>query len=285
MTDDGAAESATPFELLGHDDRIGIVEALVEHRREEPRDSALSFAELRERAGIRDSGRFNYHLDKLRGAFLQQTDEGYQLNHAGREVAGALLGGAFAERAERGPTELDSTCRACDATVSARYEDGVLSVVCEEGHPNHSDYFPPALVERFSLPKAVELSTLLGHQKFELMLREVCPECTGPLSASVVRRDGDPGFEGTCERCGFHFDGPPGLVVLTHPALRAFYLERDRDVRTGFLWSFPFLVDGDRYEIESDHPLEVRIDASMGDDELWFVVDEDCEVVEYGRGE
>jgi hypothetical protein len=282
VSEDADSSSAAPFELLGHETRVAIVEALVEARHEEPLDPALSFAELRERTGVRDSGRFNYHLDKLRGQFLQETEEGYRLSYAGQEVAGAILSGAFETGTSAAPAELDASCRACDATVEATYEDGILRVECQEGHLNHSDYFPPGLVDRLSLPAATEVSTLYGHHKLELLLREVCPDCTGPVTAKLVTEEEFPALEAVCDRCGLHFTGPPGLVVVTHPALRSVYLERDVDVRTAFLWSFPFLVEGDRYTVESESPLEVRIDASIEDRDLWFRIDEDCSVLDYG---
>lgn len=71
--------------------RIGILEALVQKRVDDPRSPGASFSELRERVGVTDSGWFNHHLDKLTGRFVRETDAGYGLNAAGQEVVGAVL--------------------------------------------------------------------------------------------------------------------------------------------------------------------------------------------------
>ena len=285
---DADASAATPFELLGHDIRIGIVEALVEHRREHPDEPALTFSELRDRVGVADSGQFNYHLDKLRGQFVRETDAGYRLGAAGRQVAGAVLSGSYDVGPDRGPVDLDATCGYCDASVAVRYEDGALVAECDDGHTVHSDYFPSGIVERVSLPAAMELSALLGHHKVELLLRDVCPSCYGPATATVERAAPDgrgegPYFRARCEQCGFSLDGPPGLAVLPHPALLALYLDHDRDVRTAFLWSLPFLVDRERWWVEEETPLRVGVEAAAGDERVRFLVDGDCSVVRYER--
>ncbi|WP_435153723.1 DUF7347 domain-containing protein [Haladaptatus sp. DFWS20] len=86
-----------PTESTGMDDEIAdaAVDALgtlaSEHRIAILRELAtaekpLAFSELRERVGIRDTGRFNYHLTKLRSRFVREIDEGYELGHAGERV-------------------------------------------------------------------------------------------------------------------------------------------------------------------------------------------------------
>ena len=274
-------EIVPAFEVLGHDLRMGILEALAEKRAEEPRNPGVSFSELRDRVGIADSGQFNYHLDKLTDQFVQETAAGYELDAAGQEVIGAVLSGSFEADGQWGPTELDAPCRECGETVTARYEDGVISVECENGHLNHSDYFPGGIVERHSLPDAMELATLMGQQDLELLLRDICPNCYRAIELEVGVEDDDVLLEVQCHQCGHLFQGPVSLVLLPHPILRAFYLERGRDVRKTPLWTLPFLTEADRWQIESESPLRVEVDASCGDDELTFLIGEDGSVLEY----
>ncbi|QLG63982.1 winged helix-turn-helix transcriptional regulator [Halorarum salinum] len=49
-------------------------------------DGPLRFSELRERVGMCDTGRFNYHLGELRDRFVREEDGGYVLGHAGERV-------------------------------------------------------------------------------------------------------------------------------------------------------------------------------------------------------
>lgn len=54
-------------------------------------ESPLTYSTLRARSSIDDKGRFNYHLRKLRGAFVAKTEAGYALTETGRTVVEMLL--------------------------------------------------------------------------------------------------------------------------------------------------------------------------------------------------
>lgn len=89
---EGLESAAVPvepevFELLGNDIRLRIVRELCTA---EP-GCAVPFSRLRERVGVRDSGKFNYHLGRLRGPLVEKREDGYALTAAGRAV-GALCG-------------------------------------------------------------------------------------------------------------------------------------------------------------------------------------------------
>lgn len=80
------------FAVLGNGTRMEILRALADA------DDSLSFSELRDRVGVSDSGRFNYHLDKLDGHFVTDTSDGYQLQNAGKRVNKAVLSGGLRSR-------------------------------------------------------------------------------------------------------------------------------------------------------------------------------------------
>ncbi len=79
------ADSAV-FELLGNDIRLRIVCQL---RATEP-GCPMAFSRLRERVGVGDSGKFNYHLGRLQGTLVVKRQDGYALTPAGRAVAELL---------------------------------------------------------------------------------------------------------------------------------------------------------------------------------------------------
>jgi hypothetical protein len=107
--DDGGAESrvdlADAFGALSDPVRVGIVHALTEHGRESWPPTGLGFADLRRRVGVVDSGRFRYHLERLRGRFVEQVGGDYRLTCAGQEVAAAILAGTYTERRSVGPAD------------------------------------------------------------------------------------------------------------------------------------------------------------------------------------
>ncbi|WP_227354497.1 DUF7347 domain-containing protein [Haladaptatus salinisoli] len=94
---------------LASEHRIAILRELA------TADEPLAFSELRERVGIRDTGQFNYHLSKLRGRFVRETDGKYELGHAGERVVLATADldadgtAAFAEAR----TEESDECAVC----------------------------------------------------------------------------------------------------------------------------------------------------------------------------
>jgi hypothetical protein len=90
--------------VLGNEIRMTILRELADA------DSALSFTELRERVGIRDSGKFNYHLTKLCAYFVRETDGGYELGHAGSRVISAA---GYEDRVD---TDAGECCPVCGAT-------------------------------------------------------------------------------------------------------------------------------------------------------------------------
>lgn len=91
--------------VLANDIRIRILRTLAEAA--EP----LTFTELRESVGVRDTGKFNYHLTKLCEYFVRETTDGYELGHAGSRIVAA---GHSAERAES--VEPVEECPVCGET-------------------------------------------------------------------------------------------------------------------------------------------------------------------------
>jgi DNA-binding transcriptional ArsR family regulator len=114
------------FALLGDETRVGILRALGEAA------GPLSFSTLRERVGTRDSGRFNYHLDRLVGHFVARTDEGYTLRRVGERVVVAVQSGSVTATPELGPTLVDESCPFCGAQVGVHYREERLGVFCTE---------------------------------------------------------------------------------------------------------------------------------------------------------
>ncbi|PSQ04470.1 ArsR family transcriptional regulator [Halobacteriales archaeon QS_6_71_20] len=113
-----AGEAADALSALASEHRIAILRELA------AADWPLSFSELRERIGMRDGGRFNYHLGELRDRFVRERDGGYVLGHAGERVvlaAGDLdPAGAAALADGSGDSGPDDACPVCGETDCER---------------------------------------------------------------------------------------------------------------------------------------------------------------------
>lgn len=86
-TDAPAAETAPSpavlFDLLSDETRLAIVRTLYRYGRDHPDEPGLSFSALGDRLEVDDSGRFNYHLRRLRGPLVEKRDGGYALTPLG----------------------------------------------------------------------------------------------------------------------------------------------------------------------------------------------------------
>ncbi|MFC4407196.1 DUF7347 domain-containing protein [Haloarchaeobius iranensis] len=95
------ADAADALDVLAHEHRIAILRALAEA------DEPLSFSALHARVGMRDSGKFNYHLAKLCEYYVRETGEGYELGHAGERVVSAADPAPGSRSAHRGLATTD----------------------------------------------------------------------------------------------------------------------------------------------------------------------------------
>jgi len=265
-------------------------------------DGPLSFSELRERVGVRDSGRFNYHLGELRGRFVEKDGDagGYDLRFAGRKLVGGLHSGAYTEAAEPvGPQPVDGSCVVCGGDLQAVYEDEHGTVECTDcGVSVIQTEVPPAFVDgrEDDLAAAVD-----GYVRTTLrsFLDGFCPTCSGPTGGRLT----DAGEVGpladrdrlgplaavTCERCGASFSGLAAWVAIDHPAVLAFYDDHDRSVRETPLWRLDWMtdaewVDGNGSDDDDDDRVVV-VPVELDDEVLRLTVADDLGVAAVERTE
>ena len=275
---DGDAADADPadaFDALSDPLRVDILRALAAHHRETGDGSPIGFADLRRRVGVRDSGRFRYHLEKLRGKFVEKED-GYRLTHAGVEVVAAILAGTYTEATSRGPVELDSDCFVCDEPAVATYEDSVCRVSCANDHPLFQWSVPPNAAADATLPEAVELGELLARHAIELAIEGTCPKCYGAVEAAVINgpEASKPGLLAECDTCGGRVVGPVSFCLLVDPRVAAFYRRRGRALREYHVWEHSFVQDPSAIGVVGEDPIRVEIDVRLGGETLRATVDE-----------
>lgn len=316
---DGRADPAEAFAALSDPTRVEILRALAARHREHPGERAVRFSTLRKAVGVRDSGRFRYHLEKLRDAFVRKVERegenadgasGYRLTYAGAEVVNAIVAGTYTGRESRGPTELESDCPFCGTPAIASYDDGVLAVACEDDHPLFYWSLPPNAAEGSSLEELIDLATTLAYQSYELVVDGVCSECYSSVEPSITRRDGsedetsragdghaepdaDEGanrvgqpfrFTARCDACGSAWDGPAGFALLGHPELEALAHRRGRPIRETYWWELEFVGEAASVERLAEDPLRIRLDAPFGDGELRAEIDGDGRVASLEHG-
>ena len=261
-----AAEDA--FGAVADETRVQILRELWDA------DGPLSFSELRNRVGVRDSGRFNYHLGELRGRFVEKDEDGYDLRFAGRELVGALHSGVFTEEASVEPTPIDGDCVVCDGALEAGYEDEQARVTCLDcGTHVISMEIPPAFVDG----REDDIATAIdGYAR--TMARQFaagfCSVCRGRVVGRLESgEEYGPRAVFECQRCGGSFHGFVTAAVLDHTDVLAFYRDHGRDVRDIPVWEMGWVNDA---EFDGDRAV---VTVELDGDELDLTLSESLDVV------
>jgi len=218
MTDDdsGRTSSEEAFALLGHEIRLDILRAFFD--RYEPVDPAsrsevrdrrtLSYAELMAATGMEDSGKFNYHLEKLRGAYVEKIEGGYVPTASAIALYEAMVANRPTESVLV-DVEIDEGCPNCESELQGQYEQEFLTVDCPA-----CDLFWGAT---YRFPKnglAVREGNGVYEALYDRMMYHVglartgqCPSCAGVTSCTMSRDrlDGEstPTVEMTCGTCSW----------------------------------------------------------------------------------
>lgn len=293
------------FAVLGNQTRMEILQEL--GRSPDP----LAFSELRERVGIRDSSRFNYHLGRLVGHFLRETDHGYDLRPPGRRVVEAVLSGAVTETPRLAPTRIDFACRLCGAPIMVGYGDERVEMFCTEcsglfekssREPDERTELgwlgglslPPAGVRGRTAMELFRAASTWTHLELMAWATGICPRCSATVEHSVSVCEDHDASQGLCETCGHR----PAAVIrsrctncirelrslfpvhlLDTPELLAFLIERGyRPLSGGHDWGWDWEED-----IESVDPFEAAFSLTIDGDTLVLTVEDDLEVVDVER--
>ncbi|WP_267643935.1 DUF7351 domain-containing protein [Haloarchaeobius amylolyticus] len=173
----GVTEAAV--ELLANPTRLRIVDALGKQQTTRRESQAVGFAELQRLAGAEDSGNFAYHLNRLSGALVVQTDAGYRLSDAGSQVS-SILHSPLLQSEDSVEVETDYECGVCGATIVARTTDGCIEFHCGSGHGFRTESVPGPVLEE-SVERALKLALGQIYTDLETMTRGHCPRCNNQM--------------------------------------------------------------------------------------------------------
>lgn len=273
MSDDEtvAVEHRPPgevFELLSSDRRVEIVQALGEAG--EP----MSFSALREAVSERDSGKFNYHLRKLVGYFVTQTEDGYRLSLAGDQVYGAILSGAFTANASIAPFEFDGPCPLCGHEfLLAEYTDEHAKLSCPDcGEWRNEFPFPPGSLDQFTRAELPTAFDRWMRATVTTYLQGFCANCGGRVDTRLEQSPPDASmpvrarFE--CDRCGEELRSSPALPVLHHPTTISFFERHGVNVLHDPSWRYYDMS----VEITDEKPLRARLSLAVDGEKLVALV-------------
>jgi len=270
------------FEVLGHATRLAIVEALGRA------DEALSFSALRDRVGERDSGQFNYHLDKLRDTFVTQTENGdYELSYSGAQVFGAVLAGRYTKTADVEEVPVEGTCPACGAALTGEYQGRTFTVDCPECDETITSYpIPPGVLEPYDIEEYGSVASKYLWSRHTVFEHGFCEMCGGPLDILVNPVEAEESeamvsVAWDCRRCGVGMESALPAALMNDPRVQMFAADHGEDLDVP-IWEADWLLRGDA-EILAEDPLRVRTTVELADERLELVVDGSLTVLEDER--
>lgn len=281
---ESADAGASMFAFLGSDVRLRILDSLYERTVEPgPMADAASYSTIRADAGVKDSGRFSYHLDKLTGRFVAKHDDGYRLREPGREVVRIRRTGVLSDALDVEFEPVQAACYRCGEGVEVGYEHGHLLTRCSacEGLLEHeltpegmltALAYPPSGIEATDLETAFRRAHRRAEHRVVMMGSGFCPRCGGDVAVTTDPCRGDagdadggghctayalshPGFvELACERCGTLRLTHPLQGVLDRDPVARLLAERSVDPgweRFAELMRWPVRVQDGRIEFEA----------------------------------
>jgi hypothetical protein len=302
------------FAVLGNEIRLDIIRVLWQadaaHQYDEVSDVAetMAFSELRRQVGLVDNGQFNYHLSQLTPHFVRQTETGYRLSGAGKQIARTVIAVSGTEDLDVS-ADLEEPCPLCDAPMTATYEDQWLRVRCTNCDGQFGDETPRGSVFSSTYPAA----TVAGQTPDEALRRGfyrcmldnaylmhgLCRECAGVVSASVSicaghrSPGGDPcpdcgtrsqvWAEQRCDTCRFAKRLPVEVFVMGLTPVIGFLDRQGIDVLAPSLEEIVDVLQHDVDTTVTTDPVRITVTLANGTDELTVALDDDLELVACDR--
>lgn len=294
MSDEGF-DRETAFSLLADDIRVRIIEELgnatVSPETGIPR---LSYADLKSHVEIRDSGRFNYHLQKLLGNYVAKEEGGYRLRWPGMVLYRALVAGLLNSDADLSIDrfEVGTDCHRCGEPVEAHLYETLFRVRCWSCDANYTDIYVPI---QGLVGKSPDEKLRTVHRRSRTVLNAMtagqCPWCANEVAVEI-RPGGEslPSLHDTrdldayaiyrCTNCtGFHYI-PVSQALLYHPATIAFYHDHGKDLTAIPKWELRWAVTDERTEIRDTDPWRFAVRIPLADDVFVAELDGSLDVVE-----
>jgi len=288
------------FSVLADETRLEILVELTEVVTEEGLGHGLSFSALQDRVGVADSGRFNYHLDKLTGQFVTKHDGRYIARWPALMLISAIHAGLYDKTAtlESDGVTSELTCPNCLDPLEVRILERPLGtsvyMYCQEHGEMDNYWFPPGARSGRSSLEAMRVAYTRLLTNVRLARQGICMECWGrisieyPVESPASGTDEEGGRNEftyvafRCERCWNRFPVPLRTYVVTHPVVEAAFERRGYEL----LAAADALTTGHevacKERLVSEDPLEARVQVTFDDgDTLVISVDADGSVSDY----
>lgn len=290
MSDDPSGPSLEDtFALVANETRVAILQTLWDQYTSDPHPEPkpVPFSTLRDDVGVRDPGRFHYHLDELVPQFVSRHEEGYTLTHAGGQIVGAGISGVYTDTETEFTADDVGTCANCEATLELRYERGHTIVDCGECGASYMMSVPPILVEKHPTESDPTLLGTFTMAKLRQTIRGFCFLCDGPIESHVSDETLAEDAESRdsvkvvhqCTACGAPHITDATTVVLDHPAVVSVLAEAGIDYREIPSWGPGADVESVE-KLSNRDSVRVTVTITVSNESVTLELDENLTVIE-----
>jgi hypothetical protein len=242
--------------------------------------------EIKNELGIRDSGRFNYHLDKLTGTFVSKSAEGYDLSFSANTLYQAILSTRPIADHPTPVFDVEEACPECGSAYEMRYENECVVSQCPNCDAQSFAYpFPAGAFTGRTDEEALRVVVQLMYHHVSLARQGVCPYCSGTMTAEWLY-DHDTDFPSnvlvsyTCSLCGMELHTGVVAMIQQHSAVISLFDEYGIDPRETRPGEFRRYVSRKEVTVRSEDPLCIEIPVTIDDDEFTVLVDENMNITD-----
>ncbi|WP_276256093.1 winged helix-turn-helix domain-containing protein [Halomontanus rarus] len=259
---------------------LSLAEAEWEHR---TNGYVLSFTELYDAVDVASTSQFSYHLEKLVGQFVDETEDGYRLTRAGGKLVRAIFSGVYERAPAFEPIDLEGGCLACDSTalVGARRDD-MFVVTCAECETTLvADYLPRSQTRSRTPAEIAESVSRRIWSTVVLVRGGVCPECYGRVETTVDSQElGERSFftsVSTCCECRFTVHLPIEVSAAFHPAAIGFLREHGTSLFDVPIWELFGHIRSETLSttVCSESPFEATVEITRDGETLTLALEDD----------
>lgn len=297
------------FEILGSETRLSILLALWEAYEPFSGENSITFSELYNHVNLQDTGHFTYHLDKLVGPFVEQTDEGYSLTTRAKQILHAVLAGTLSEHRTFEDELIEAECDRCGAPLVIDYRDSVLVERCTSckgrwWNPDtptgllKSLYRPPVGLKNRTPQEFHRHGNTRDRYQFMSMLEGVCPDCSGTVDTTIYVCEDHDLQDGTvcehcrsfwemrlhyvCKVCKHNMKTAPFAPIHTELRVKAFYQKHGIDPDELYdLSAIPEIHETiEEMTVMSEDPLEILITIAIDGDQIQMTLNEEGRVID-----
>ncbi|ERH09239.1 MAG: hypothetical protein J07HX64_00992 [halophilic archaeon J07HX64] len=280
------------FAALGDETRLRILLELARVANERGVGAGLGFSELRQRVGVEDSGRFNYHLDKLSEGFITKRDGQYIPLGPTMEVASAIHVGTYSSDTGDHSTESDWNCPECGDRLLLRYTGEILFLRCERDDGYLLAYgIPSGAFEGRSLDELAAVTYLRMMSEINIARQGICPQCWGHTRVSYpVEPEAPPQLHAVgdavqtrpvCDRCWLRYNVPPRAVVTSTPSVQSLLRRHGLDpVRAPITGRARDTTLHWEVSVDREDPVNATVRFELGTDTAAFDIDEDARILD-----